>query len=388
MLAIRIRRTLLSVFLAALATLFLTEAVLQVVARSGRRYERMRAVPFGQGPLAGPLRTLYTATRGPFLWERYFVDNFQSGVLVYEGLHQSHPTRGWTLKPGLAVRKNGVRYTTNSAGFRSLEEPVIDPARYGILIVGDSFTFGDGIDDTVTWPYLLGLHDERLNVFNLAVSGYGVGQMYITLREEIEQYRPRLVIAAFIGEDLHRSLLSFRDFKKPRVRIEGDRLEVTNVPIGDPEEVYEEARSRVDAIRSPSKLVNVARGLWRRRSMPRVDDRIERACVGECASLNTRLFEAMSDLAESHGAEFLMVYLPWGPRIESAAAPARGEEFFETYQQAHDVAGLDPRAALLHATFPKAPEHYRGPENRVISHLVADEIKRLPSWRRFDAATR
>lgn len=384
--ATNIRRTLLSVLLAVFATLVLTEASLQSVALAGRRSERMRQVPFGRGPLADPLGALYAATCGPFLWERYFVENFESGVLVYEGLHRSHPTRGWTLAPDLDVRRHGAHYTTNAAGFRSLDEAVIDPARYGILIVGDSFTFGDGIDDTATWPYQLGLRDARFNVFNLAVSGYGVGQMYVTLREEIDHYLPQLVIGAFIGEDLHRSLLPFRDFKKPRLRLEDQRLKLTNVPIGDPEAVYEEARARVDENHSPIQLVNVAHWLWRQLLGPEVDDRVERACSGECATLNTRLFEEMSSLAKDRGADFLLIYLPWGPRIQSDSEPERGEEFFETFQRTHRGAGLDPRAALLRAPFAKAPGHYREPENRVVSRLVANAIRGLPSWRRFETS--
>ena len=358
----------------ALAAVGVIELVLQAVSRYGGSME------------AGVVDALRSYTEESFSWERYFVDNYDRGVLVYEGLHRAHPTRGWALKPSLSKRRRRIRFTTNSDGFRGLADFSVDPERYGVVILGDSFTFGDNTDDASTWPNLLQERDPRLNVFNLGGSGYAVDQMLITLREEIERLRPQLVIAAFIDEDLRRSLLSFRDFKKPRFELHDGELVLTHTPIGNVDDVYLEARSKLDERRSPLQLVNVFNRL---RESFRDEGGVildERRCDDACLALNTKLFEEMGELAEANRAEFLMLYLPWGEQIGSDIPPSITETFFTAYQANHQNHFLNPRPAFLRATFDKAPSHYRRAENRLVSRLVYREIKRLPSWKRFKLA--
>ena len=156
------------------------------------------------------------------------------------GTHLPHKTRGWTPKPNISLIKDGYRYTTNNLGHRALEDYTYDNDQYQILIVGDSYTFGVDTDDSCVWPNMLEALDNRLNVINLAVGGYGIDQMYITLRETISFYKPNLVIVAFIGDNIWRAMLDFRDYKKPKFDINGDTLVLTNTPIGSIEEVYKE----------------------------------------------------------------------------------------------------------------------------------------------------
>ncbi|MEE9543935.1 MAG: SGNH/GDSL hydrolase family protein, partial [Thermodesulfobacteriota bacterium] len=198
------------IIVAVIITAVIFEVFLQVVhlksaALEGTVFERL---------------TKYTDP--PVSWERTFLTRYAFAkkgnipLIAMEGLHKPHPTRGWALRANLKQIVDDKRYATNGDGFRSLYEYSFDPERYGVMIVGDSFTFVDGVDTVDTWPNLLSELDARLNVFNLAGSGYGIDQMYLTLTEEIERYKPKLVIAAFIDNNLHRTLLDFRDYKKPR----------------------------------------------------------------------------------------------------------------------------------------------------------------------------
>lgn len=132
-------------------------------------------------------------------WEDRFLDMMhRDGTIVMAGFHRAHPTRGWTVAPNAHQTVDGFTYTTNERGYRSLRPYTPDPAKYTVLAIGDSFTFGIDTNDAETWPYLLQAKDSRLNVINLGVGGYGIDQMYLTLRETIGEYNPRLVIVAFI----------------------------------------------------------------------------------------------------------------------------------------------------------------------------------------------
>ena len=177
-------------------------------------------------------------------WEKRFLERHANNEYVFGGLHDPHPTRGWTPKKNFAKRIYGRDYTLNEHGYRSRRRYVDDPSKFTVLLVGDSFTFGISADDTEIWPVLLEERNPSLNVINLGVAGYGIGQMYITLRESIQTYRPNLTIAAFITDNLDRTLLSFRDYKKPRFVLVGDSLVLSNTPIGAVDETYEEVKRK------------------------------------------------------------------------------------------------------------------------------------------------
>jgi hypothetical protein len=314
-------------------------------------------------------------------WERRFVRKHRTGTEgVYQGLHTSHPTRGWALIPRLHERRGDVTYTTNSDGFRSLHEFTNIRDRYQVIVLGDSFTFGDELDDSETWPQLLEQQDARLNVLNLAGTGYGTDQMYLTLQESISKYQPGLVIVAFISEDLDRSLLLFRDFKKPRFVIKDDELVLTNTPIGSTEEVYEEVRREKAVDPSPIQIVNAARALtsgfitW------------EASCDpdGECTRLSRRLFEGMHQISGRHGADFLMVYLPIGEELIDPGVRLDGETFFGSYREHHpDHYFFNPRPELLATSFTRSPGHYSKVETSRLAALFYREIRKLPSWKEF-----
>src|SRR5262245_4720935 len=76
------------------------------------------------------------------------------------GAIRPHPRRMYELTPNFAKLFNGGTYkrmwlTTNAMGLR---EPPLERVAFSdvrILAVGDSFTFGTGIDREETWPVQL-----------------------------------------------------------------------------------------------------------------------------------------------------------------------------------------------------------------------------------------
>jgi hypothetical protein len=314
-------------------------------------------------------------------WEEYFLSSYLTGsTIVYAGIHQPHPTRGWVPRPDAhASPEAGITYTTNKQGYRALYDYENDRRRYQVLVLGDSFTFGDEIDDAATWPALLQAGHPDLNVLNMGVSGYGIDQMLVTLEEEIPRYRPQLVICAFVTDDLQRSTLAFRDYKKPRFILGNAGLTLTNIPIGGIDTVVDEIAARRQRFYSysPLQTVNLVSGL--------LSDLVPTAtsrCGRECLDLNRALLDRMSGIATSHGADFLLLYLPWGDEIRDPHVHAYGETFFADYVGRRRVRGLDPRPELLHASFAKAEGHYRRDENLLLSARIRQKIETFDSWSR------
>ena len=146
---------------------------------------------------------------------------------------ESHPTRGWTLKKNKKTQYEGHSYTTNNVGHRSLKNYVTRPTAFKVLVIGDSFSFGSDADDSSIWPTQLEKLSAKLQVINLAVGGYGIDQMWITLDEEFDTYKPDLVIFAIYGDDFHRTRLDFFDFRKPYFSIVDKSLVRHGTPIAN-----------------------------------------------------------------------------------------------------------------------------------------------------------
>jgi len=86
---------------------------------------------------------------------------------------------------------------TNSLGLRGAKEPDLD-STFRILAVGDSTTFGLGVNDAETWPAQLErlLQERRpgAEVFNAGVTGYSVYQSLTYLRESGFALAPNVVL--------------------------------------------------------------------------------------------------------------------------------------------------------------------------------------------------
>jgi hypothetical protein len=104
-------------------------------------------------------------------------------------------------------------------------------AEGGILTVGDSFTFGDEVDDINTWPSQLeGLLQQR--VLNAGVFAYGIDQAYLRAEKLADVYNPRVIVLAFIDSDIRRTQLSYYQRRwKPYFEYETNGIQLRNVPI-------------------------------------------------------------------------------------------------------------------------------------------------------------
>lgn len=118
------------------------------------------------------------------------------------------------LKPG--VRERAIqpgsyeyRWTTNAQGLRAREEFAIPkpPGVLRVLMLGDSFTFGLGVDDAQTYAARLEealgrLCSEReIEVINAGVGGYGTAQQLAFYRTYGRAFDPDLVTIGVFGND-------------------------------------------------------------------------------------------------------------------------------------------------------------------------------------------
>jgi hypothetical protein len=115
-------------------------------------------------------------------------------------MHQYDPDLGWALRPDISLLMP-YKVSTNSLGLRN-QELRKEEGHMRILALGDSRTFGDGVNDEETWAYQL---EQRLNehqpgrfeVINAGVCGWNALQGLWYLQKQGLQFKPHLVICAF-----------------------------------------------------------------------------------------------------------------------------------------------------------------------------------------------
>lgn len=121
---------------------------------------------------------------------------------------------GWKLKPNIRTET----LNSNSKGVRGLKE--YDYQRKQgfkrIVMVGDSYTFGQGSNDTSCFPSMLESRLKNTEVINLGLAGAGVDQMYLYFIEEGIKYNPNLLMVNIFEDDPSRNVLTFQGgFAKP-----------------------------------------------------------------------------------------------------------------------------------------------------------------------------
>jgi len=272
-------------------------------------------------------------------WRRAWVSRHEPGTDIYYAFDQYDETKGWITRPDLTdMTVFGDRVlNTNSRGLRGKREFTHDrvPGRLRVVILGDSFTFGDEVSDHETYAHALQGMLPQAEVINMGVHGYGHDQMLIHLREEGVKYRPDIVVVGFISFDMERNVLGFRDYAKPRFELEGDGLRLTNAPVPAPDEILEHdwVRPRIVDLWSIVKLrYRVMTGAYQRQR-DEVTRRILDEIVGTAVGIGARpvfiYLPAEQELADSHQPAAAEIFLlDWG-RSNSAAVCATARPHFQ-----------------------------------------------------------
>jgi hypothetical protein len=100
-----------------------------------------------------------------------------------------------------------VEMVTNNMGFRGRDIGKKAPGTYRIVMLGDSFTMGEGVGDGSTFPllteeYLNGMGGRNYEVVNLGVESYSPVLEYSLLKRVIRELRPDMVILNFDMSDM------------------------------------------------------------------------------------------------------------------------------------------------------------------------------------------
>ncbi len=121
---------------------------------------------------------------------------------------------GFSLGEGTySVSINGApKYTaTHTNGKRITRKSSANDSLPCVFVMGCSFTYGMGVNDSVSFPYQLQSHFKNFSIENFGVPGFGTVQSYLQLEKEINIGNiPELVIVNFCDFHHERNSLTPR----------------------------------------------------------------------------------------------------------------------------------------------------------------------------------
>tara|TARA_B100000686_G_scaffold353917_1_gene461519 strand:- start:353 stop:1426 length:1074 start_codon:yes stop_codon:yes gene_type:complete len=203
---------------------------------------------------------------------------------------------GWKHKPNASVHSVDRTYSTNSLGFRG-EEPSLNKKH--ILILGDSVGFGVGVSDDQSLDAHFNSQLSDFQALNLSVSGYGIGQYYLQLKNHINLIKPRHVwIIIYTGNDIDDTRKdTMFGVSKPLLVVEDGFLKNINPSI--------QRFSCANWTKMSKFLINfIPPKAWSRLCKSKVLTRKDAAKQIE------RIFKEIANLSLSKGADFLFVLSP------------------------------------------------------------------------------
>jgi hypothetical protein len=229
--------------------------------------------------------------------------------LGYVGEYKNRPSRnfltddltGWRMRPSheftWITEKIPHSYKSNAQGFRADADFNPSDPRKKIVLVGDSYTFGAGVDFQDTFGDVLQKKSPNRVVYNLGMPGFGVDQVWMSVRHQAFDLHPDLIVAGIVDADFERSLIPFRiaeGFNKPTFKLANGQLiqRTLEQPPNFLEHFLDEYSSIWAVFRRMPKFLG--------RKYP----------VGGYYKLNEAILAAIRDDCRQHQVPLLFVYIP------------------------------------------------------------------------------
>lgn len=299
------------------------------------------------------------------------------------------------------------QFKTGSKGFRSGEHGPRNSHVPRILCLGDSFTFGIGVDDLNTWPAQLetGLlaSGKRPEVVNAGVMGWGLAEYWIWTSLHALEIQPSLIIVACHAGDWENasngltSLESDGTLKRHQVvRKDISRLKkvTAQIPLYDTLMTHSAIANLIK--QAVIRVTNAGTTGGAIMSAENVRDLAARetALFEKLTPVNRALLRGLQQTAADAGAGLLIAFIPSYGEITPGGKPGAGQKRFRqdltAWTQELGISFVDTTPMLkLHLDkhalpvealyFPKN-EHCTTVGYQVIAKGISEEIARHPEW--------
>ncbi len=154
--------------------------------------------------------------------------------------HQFDPVLGWALIPHAKGRLSRLEYSypvnINSLGMWDAEVQSKRPDEFRVVMLGDSFTWGNGVGFGERFTEVVEAVNPRVNVLNLGVPGYSPIQYLLQLDSALALKSDFVIVALCLGNDLADNV-AYRPYRRPKpyavLSADGKQFEIRGYPLPD-----------------------------------------------------------------------------------------------------------------------------------------------------------
>jgi len=237
-------------------------------------------------------------------------------------------------------------------GFRADSDFSPSDPRRRIVLVGDSYTFGAGVDFQDTFGAILQRKTPDQVVYNLGMPGFGIDQVWMSVRHQAIDLRPDLIVAGIVDADFERSLIPYREaegFNKPTFQLVNGRLTQRTVeqPPSTLERFLEEHSSIWAVCRRLPKFLG--------RKYP----------VGSYFKLNQAILAALREDCRQHSIPILFVYIPTSEFQPFPALSSYMHHSGANYIDLTELRPVPPHSIYLQQDGHLSPEGHRYVADRI-----------------------
>ncbi len=271
-------------------------------------------------------------------------------------LYQQYTPYGYRLWPSRTMsykypRENPRELTivSNSIGFRSRRELQEPDERFRILILGDSFVFGDGVEAEERFSNVLEEMEPDWRVDNLGMTGYGPGLMLRALEKVGLHPVPDIVIFTMYTDDFRRVQPFYAGvgFKIPRFKLKNGKLVSVPYP---------------------------KRNIWNRCYLYLTCLDLFWKKTNIVYDLNSAILDRFLELARTHHFQPVIIFLPgWS----DTPTDKKRRTWLQQYARMHQVPYLDVSEPIHRhkwdEVFIKNNWHF----NPMGHHIVAEQLHRF-----------
>jgi len=327
---------------------------------------------------------------------RLFWDGFY--LKTQKAYAQPHPQRGWSNRPEVSVPYGEPEFSTtvthNQFGYRTHPISRVPSAdRVRVLVLGDSFTYGVGVEDDETFSARLEGLAPEIEAINTGVNGYGSAQELLLLRDEGIDLAPDVVIVTFfwndVGNNLRENAARFR-LEDGVLRYPDPQPELAAVSSAPPPSHREWLRYSYTYrfVSDRAKML----GFWLKVvfGIPLEEtDFVDDGQREQAWDLEFAILREMRRLSQEAGAEFLLVVIPDQVQLDTdvevlGLEPSDYEvqERLEAFARSEGMPMLDLIPALRAAAernpgplYYRRDRHLRPPGHVVMARAILAELE-------------
>ncbi len=264
------------------------------------------------------------------------------GMILYDA------QLGWKLKPLWSGKHHhydyDAAYTVNREGFRGTDA---QPQDVDYAIIGDSFSFGLGVNDDETFTALLNSNSEVGRVFrNYSVPGYSTDQQLLLLHRLKDAIRSEVILVVYLGNDIFDNMRDYplqAEHAKPYFKLDSGKLALHNTPVPLAPKPALARKDSVSSIvlgetRSSHAFsdwlagLEISRRLGLFQKNVRLSDEAMAQRFSDSLELFSRLVLEIDKIVTENNARLNVVLLPGRSYVEQPASlSAQYQEYFRRY---------------------------------------------------------